>query len=182
MLRPTLHFDSFLHFDDANRFCGFDCSRFRVTFGFFACSAAGSARVGALFLGRWIIPFARFAENNAWWGILWHAYGLGSEAFASVDAPTVAAMRGEGNLPGRADLVGNAVHDAHVGVVDRHATEVAATAFRLGFFDSLALFARRRFDRGTLPFLTLQLEASTLRGFVDHHFARITFRHQRFLA
>lgn len=182
MLHSTSHFVFFLHFDDANRFCGIDFSRFRVTFGFFACSAAGSARVGAFFFGRWIIPFTRFAENNAIFLHFWHAFGLGSETFASVDAPTVAAMRGEGNLPGRANLVGNAVHDAHVSVIDRHAMELVATAFRLGFFDPLALLALGRFDCGTRPMLTLQLEASTLRSFVDHHFARFTFGHQRFLA
>jgi len=170
-----------LHLQDADGFVGRNGARLRVTFGFFAMSAARSAGIFALLLARRIIPFALFAHHEAIFARHGFALFLGAQTLV-LDAMTFAAFRVEGIRPTGVDRMRDAVDDALLDPLDGHAVVNLAAAIGFGFHQPLAYAAFRRLCVGTRRRLALQVQASALIRLVHGPFARSARGHDGFLA
>lgn len=128
-------------FQETNRLLRWNFTRFSVTLGLCACSAAWSASVGALFFCWWIIPFSFIAKYNAVLLSNRLTINLGSKTFATFYTLALAAFGIKGISPARSNLVRDAVDDAVLREIHRHAAEDAATARALDLLTPLTLFA-----------------------------------------
>jgi len=178
----ALMFRRLADFKNTHRLVGWHSTRVRIAFSRSAVAATRSAGVFTLLLGRWIIPFSLFAEDDAVFGRHFLAFGLGAQALVALHAPALAAFRVEGIGPGGADRVRDAVDDAVIRIFNVLTNGNLAIALVDDLVRDLAFLAGfRRHRRARLP-LAFQEETTALIRLVDHVLAWATHRHFGLLA